>query len=271
MYHNVIKKSLNYTRPLLISRLYYEKKQVTNEISTMIVLNKKGDILTTAKNADIFLTCNEYNEIYPPILKEINESKNKSKIEKKYGITNETIVGMHNIIIDISSNPGDLKIIKHPYLDLAIISLQNKDGILVDKFPKFALKTPEVGTSLCSVGFAFPEYKAFKYDEELYQITSNFQFMNFPIFPTDGIMCRNIADKEDKVTMFEMSNRIVTGQEGGPIFNQKSQLVGMITGYRNIYDKSGNIKLGIGINNTTIMKFLDDNNIEYEVENEKEK
>ena len=267
MYKTAIKTSLNYTRPLLIGRLYYENKTVSNDITSMIVLNKNGDILTTAHNAEVFFACSDFNETYPPILKEINEAKPKQikKIEEKYGINKDTIVGIHNIIIDVANTPGALRITKHPYLDLAIVSIENNKEILVKNFPVFAKNSPEIGTSICSVGFAIPEYKAFKYDEENYRLTSSYDFMNFPIFPTTGIICRNIADKEDKVTMFEMSNQVLSGQEGGPILDIKGHIVGMTTGFRIINDLSGQTKLGIGIRNDAIMQFLDDNNIEYEV------
>lgn len=269
MYKNAINKALGFTRPLLIGKLHYENYKIENDISSMIVLNKNGDILTTARNADIFISCKDYSEIYPPILKELSLGKKKQvlKLEKKYGITKDTIVGMQNIIIDIAKDPGDLKIIKHPYLDLAIIKIQNNDELLIKQFPKFIKNNPEVGTNICTASFAFPEYKAFKYDAESFKIISNYEFMNFPIFPTEGMICRNIADKEDKITMFEMSNLILKGMEGGPVLNKKGEVLGMIIGYRIIYDGIPN-KIGLAINNKAIIDFLDNNNIEYEVTNE---
>ena len=268
MYKNVIKKALEYTRPFLIGRLFYGEKYVSNDISTMIVLNQNGDILTTAHNAEIILSTADYNETFSPILKEISETKPKKKsiIEKKYGIEKNTIVGMQNILIDIADNPGKLKITKHPYLDLAIISIENKENLLVNNFPVFAKYNLEPGNEICTTGFAFPEYKAFKYDEEEFKIKASYEFMNFPIFPTNGIVCRNIADKENKISMFEMTNIIATGQEGGPVLDKKGCLRGMILGYKLVNDYGGPIKIGIGINIQTIKDFLNNNNIEYEVE-----
>lgn len=272
MYRNVIKQSLEYVRPFLIGRLFYENRFVSNDISTLIVLNDNGDILTTARNADIFMASNDYAETYPPILKEISEAKPKNipKLEQKYGITKDTIIGIHNILIDIADNPGKLKIIKHPYLDMAIVTIENKKDLLVKSFPIFTTKKLEPGVDLCTLGFAFPEYKAFKYDENEFKIKSDFEFMNFPIFPTRGMMQRNIADKEDKVTMFEMSNLIVPGQEGGPILSKEGYLYGMIIGFKVVNDFAGSIRIGLGINNQTIMEFLNENNIKYEVNNEEE-
>lgn len=273
MYKNVIKKALEYTRPFLIGRLFYGDKFVSNDISTMIVLNKNGDILTTAHNAEILVSTSDYNDTFPPILKEISEAKPKNipKIEKKYGIEKNTIVGMQNILIDIADNPGKLKITNHPYLDLAIISIENKENLLVNNFPVFAKNNLEPGNEICTLGFAFPEYKAFKYDEESFKIKSNYEFMNFPIFPTNGIICRNIADKENKISMFEMTNIIATGQEGGPVLDKKGHLNGMILGFKVVSDYGWPIKIGIGINIKTIKDFLNSNNIEYEVEEWKRK
>ena len=273
MYKNAIKKSLAYVRPFLIGRLIYEKRHVSIDISSMIVLNDNGDILTTAKNADIFMACADYNETYPNILKEISEAKPKNipKIEQKYGIKKDTIVGMHNVLIDIADNPGKLKIIKHPYLDLAIITIQNKDELTVKTFPKFKRNKANIGDDLCTVGFAFPEYKAFKYSEEKHKLVTDFEFMNFPIFPTTGMMQRNIADKENQITMFEMSNIIVPGQEGGPVLSKDGYIYGMIIGFRVFKDFAGSVRIGLGINNLAIMEFLDANNIKYEVEDEKKK
>ena len=157
MYKNAIKKSLEYVRPLLIGRLFYDK-YLANDISTLMVLNENGDILTTARNAEVLIASNDYNETYPAILKEISEEKPKNipKLEKKYGINKDTIVGMENILIDIANNPGKLKIIKHPYLDMAIVSIENRESLLVKKFPKFARKKLEPGEDICTLGFAFP-------------------------------------------------------------------------------------------------------------------
>ena len=272
MFKKAVKEALNYIRPFLIGRLIYKDKHISNDISTMIILNKNGDILTTAKNADIFTYSKEYNETFPPILKEISEAKPKNipKIEKKYGLEPNTIVGMQNIIIDVAKNPGSLEIIKHPYLDLAIIHIKTYDKLLVDSIPKFAKKRLSIGESVCTIGFAYPEYEAFKYDNEKFKITSNYTFMNFPAFPTDGIIQRHIIDKENNISMYEMSNLIALGQEGGPVLNKKGLICGMICGFKAIQDFAGTIRIGIAINNEAIMKFLDEHNIKYEVENEKE-
>ena len=267
MYKNAIKKAIKYTRPLLIGKLQYKDFKVINDIGTMIILNKHNDILTTSHVADTFFKVQDYNEVFPPILKEIDEAKpkHKEKIKEKYGITDDSIIGMQTVVVDITDALDKITIIKHNYLDLAIISFHNKDDDIKGEYPIFAKNNAECGENLCSIGFAFPEYTAFKYNHEKYKLSVEHQFMNFPIYPISGMMCRNIIDKKDKLTMFEMSNIVLKGQEGGPIVNPKGEICGIILTSRNTSDEYGTFRSGLAINNSAIKEFLDDNNIEYEV------
>lgn len=266
MFKNAFKKTLYYTRPLASGHLYYENRKIVNEINTLIILNENGDILTCSHIADLFLIGDETNEVFKPILQEIKDAKPKDikKIEKKYNIQKETLIELHNIIIDIANNLGKIEIIKHPYLDLAIIKLKHNDGILIKKFPIFNCSRIEIGTSICNVGFAFPEYNSFEYDKENDCLKNNYKFMNFPIFPLDGIITRNIADSKNITTMFETSVPVLSGQAGGPIINTSGEILGIIIGNKKMIDKNITINLGIGINSQTITEFLKENNIDFE-------
>ena len=123
MFKNAIKNTINYIRPIITGKVKYGSTIVHNYISTIIVLNKNGDILTTATNAELFSISEEIKEIYKPILEEIKNAKEKTrkKIEEKYSLDENTIIAMHNTIVDAIKINGKLNIIKHPYLDLAII------------------------------------------------------------------------------------------------------------------------------------------------------
>lgn len=271
MFRNAIKKGLQYIRPLITGKLIYKDKSIVNSLSTLIVLNKNGDILTTLTNAELFLIEDDNNEVFPNILNEIDNApkeRQKKKIEEKYGIKDNSIVGIHNVIIDIAKNPGKLNIIKHPYLDLAIVKIENKKNILVDEFPKFVNKPIDIGTSVCNLGFAFPEYKAFEYDKESKKIISTNEVMNFPVFPTEGMITRNIIDKQDILSMIETSNEVITGTQGGVLLNKDGNVLGMLAGTNiiksTIPGDDFNMRLGISINSQTIIKFLKDNDIEFE-------
>lgn len=267
MFKLAIKNATNYLRPIITGKLKYNSLNIENSIATLIVLNENGDILTTATNADLFIHAEEIKEVYPQILKEINNSSKKQikKIEEKYGITNETIVALHNVIIDALKIDGKFNIIKHPYLDLAIIKCENASEIYVKEFPTFNT-TYEVGTSICNIGFAFPEYDTFIFDKENLCIKSHNKIMNFPIFPINGIITRNIADKNNEITMFETSISLFDGQNGGTVVNDKGEVLGMLVANKKLYiNKTDSISLAYAINSKTIIEFLNNNGIKINI------
>ncbi len=269
MFVKPIRNSTFYTKPLITGKVLYKNNKILNEINTLIVLNKNGDILTTSYIADLFLIEEDINEVYPPILKEIRSStkKNRKKIENKYGINNDTVVLLHNILIDIADKPGKLNIIKHNYLDLAIIKIEHKSKILVDKFPMFSF-TYDVGTMVCGVGYAFPEFDTFEFDKMNNKMITTNKVMNFPIFPLNGMITRLINDQNNKLSMFETSMQAIPGQYGGPVLNKEGHVIGMLIGSKKIThsiidDNFSFLDLGVAINSFTITKFLNENGIEY--------
>ena len=81
MYKIAIKETLNFARPLATGFYYFDKK-IINGLSTLIVLNNDGDILTTASIASLFKLQDELKETYPPIYEEIKNLKGR-KLAKK--------------------------------------------------------------------------------------------------------------------------------------------------------------------------------------------
>lgn len=270
MFVKAINNGLAFTKPLITNRVFYENRKLINDINTIMILNKDGDLLTCAHVADVFLAYDDINEVFPPILNEIKNASKKeiSRIEKKYGINNETVIAIHNILIDVASKPGKLKIYKHEYLNLAIIKMENKTEILANNFPIFNTNRVQVGTSVCGLGFTFPEYDAFEYDIKNEKINVTNKIMNFPIFPITGIITRNVGDSKNNISMFEMNTSVLPGQGGGPVLNQDGFVIGMLVGTKRISSKyfdnmNFNLDLGLAINTETIVKFLDKYNVQY--------
>ena len=270
MFVKAIKKNTVYTKPLLTGRLHYPAMNIANGIDTLIIINEEGDILTSAHVADLFKLTDEINEVYHPILVELKDQNKKNilKIEKKYDIKEGELVGLHNILVDITKQPFTLNIIKHPTLDLAIIRAVQEVEVLINEFPTFRETKAQIGEYLCKLGYSFPEYDTFYYDKEDCKIKINNNFMNFPSFALDGMVTRNVLDIDGNVTMFEMSTPCLPGAPGGPIFDEKGLICGMQVGTKRINDfyhaeMDFSIDLGIGITSEAIMEFLDANNIKY--------
>lgn len=268
MFRNAVKKGTAYTRPLLTGQIIYNERKLINTINTLLVINKDGDILTTGHIADLLLSTEELKEVFDPILEEMKGLKPKqiAKLEEKYGIKESTLIRTHNIIVQIASNISDLNIKKHPYLDLAIIKLKASDIFEFDEFPVFNPNELETGTSVCNLGFALPEYDAFDYDKDKEEIIVTNKVMNFPLFPLNGIVTRNVIDVEQKITMFENSAKLLPGQNGGPVLNEKGEVLGLIIGGRRIVDayaKQFHLDLTVAIKSKVLCDFLDENEISY--------
>ncbi len=268
MFKKAIEIGSSFTRPLLTGKVLYKNREIINIIHTLIVLNKDGDVLTTKHIADLFLICSDINEVFNPIMHEMKDLKPKEiiKLEKKYGIKDDTIIMLHNIIVQITPAFNNLNIIKHPYLDLAIIKFAAVNRDIFDNFPIFNLKDKKIGTAICNLGFAFPEYITFDYDKEKEKIIITNKVMNFPLFPLNGIITRNIVDSSGSITMFETSSPCLSGQKGGPVLNKNGEIIGLLIGNKSITDNENPeiiMHLGVAINSKAITEFLDKHNISY--------
>lgn len=268
MFKKAIEVGSSYTRPLLTGKVIYNNRKIINLINTLIILNKDGDALTSGQVADLFLISSDTNEVFNPIIKEMSRLKKKDieKLEKKFGIKDDTVIKFHNIIVQITSNVNNLLIIKHPYLDLAIIRFESINKDTFNNFPIFNTKDKAIGTTICNLGFAFPNYDTFSYDKENEKIIITNKIMNFPLFPLNGIITRNVVDSNGSITMFETNIPCLSGQNGGPVLNINGEIVGLLIGNKTIVDhENPNIIMNLGnaISSSVIIDFLEKHNISY--------
>ena len=284
MYKKSIKENSNYLIPFVEGIKYYGSNEIEHALGTMIILNDKGDILTCKHIAQEFINNDILGKKYPKLLSDINSLENKKELkefEKKNNLNENTIV-LSNINLPIKLDKDiNINIKLHKYLDLAIISFQNLD-IKVNKYPIFAKELPVQGQSVCKLGYAFPEYDFFEYSDSKNNIVMKENVVaNFPLFPMDGIVTRLIMDEKNNLSMFETSTPGIRGQSGGPIFSPEGTIYGIQSMTKQLdlnFDismdvKRGNIikkvnytpfiNLGVGICSTEIIKFLEENNIEF--------
>lgn len=284
MYKKSIKENSKYLVPFTEGIKYYGSDDLVQAIGTMIILNDHGDILTCKHIAQEFINNLNLAENYNKFIKEINLSKNKDerrKIEKKYNIKNNDVVLTNiNLPFEASDNV-EIDIIFHKFLDLSVIRFKGI-STKIDNYPVFSKDFPDQGQSVCKLGFAFPEYDIFEYSKENDNIIIKENGVsNFPLFPMDGIVTRGIIDENGVKSMFETSTPGLRGQSGGPIFSPDGLVYGIqsMTKHldldfdvnsvvkRGIEEKRVNftpfINLGVGISSTEIIKFLQENNIEF--------
>jgi hypothetical protein len=283
MFRKAIKINAAYTQPLYSIIRYYDSNEVDRNIGTYIILNEDGWILTCRHVADLLIMAEQIDDKYRVVKDELSKCKNskeRRQIMRKFGITKDTIIQMKNRIHGLSKNNRFEQIITHEFLDLALIKFTGK--VSLETFPTFAIDNPDIGESVCKLGFPFPEFTCYKYDKEKDTIMWNDDGISAtPIFPLDGMVVRNVVNSKMRITMFETSTPGLRGQSGGPVFNKNGEIVGIQSSTHSLdlgFDINTSLKrgsktkhveeysfihLGICINVQSIKEFLNQNNVMY--------
>lgn len=58
--------------------------------------------------------------------------------------------------------------------------------------------------------------------------------MNFPIFPVESIITRNIFDTKENISMFELSSPVEDGMESAPVLNTNGEILGIALGNKKL-------------------------------------
>lgn len=275
--------NIKYTRPIYSGIKLLESDDVISGISTCIVVNSEGWLLTCKHIAEQLI----YSENIIPLFDEYKTiENNKEKIlefKKKYNFDENTAILQRNIFVDIFIGGHIEKIILDKNLDIALIKWSDFDKMLVDAFPLFNNTKPSIGEYVCKLGYAFLEYDYFYYDKikkDILKIKD--KELDAPMFPLDGMTTRYIRiENNGSDVMFETSTPGIRGQSGGPIFNKDGYIVGMQSATRHLdlmFDIHGSFKrgikyedvnekqfinLGIGISVEELTRFMDENKVKY--------
>lgn len=280
MYKKAIKKNSNFIVPFIEGIKYFDSDEIEHALATMIIVNKKGDIITCKHVANEFVINKELENNYNNLLEELDN--NRDAAIKKYNLEKNTVV-LNNISLPFKLKGNvEIEIKFHKTLDLALIRLK---GVTFENknYPIFSKKLPEQGQSVCKLGFAFPEYSYFEYSKKDKKIVFKKDMVsNFPLFPMDGIVTRHIVDQSNNLSMFETSTPGLRGQSGGPVFSPNGIVYGIQSMTKHIdlnFDVDADVKrgnnikhvtftpfmnLGVAISSCEIIKFLDENNVEYQ-------
>ena len=287
MYKKSIKENSKFLIPFVEGIKYYGSNEIEHVLGTMIVLNENGDILTCKHIAEEFVKNDKLGNMYPNLLNEINNCKNKeelNQLEERYNLEKDSIVLTNINLPFMIEDKIDISIKFHEYLDIALIRFKNVK-FNIENYPIFAKELPEQGQSICKLGFAFPEYDFFEYSKKEENIVMKKNIVaSFPLFPMDGIVTRLMMDEKNNLSMFETSTPGIRGQSGGPAFSSEGIIYGVQSMTKHLdlnFDVDTNVKrglnkkrvsytpfinLGVCIASTEIIKFLEENNIDYKNE-----
>ena len=290
MYKKAVKNNSKYLKPFVQGIKLYGSNEIQTNVGTMIVVNEDGVLLTCKHVAEEIYNTKILSESYPnllSILSTMNEDEVKKFLEENHINDDTAVLSIINWMFQVKEGTN-IQVILHPVLDLAIIKFEGKKFQL-ESYPVFSKKLPEQGQSVCKLGYAFPMINIFEYDSKKQCIVFKKNgILELPLFPMDGIVTRHINMEVDNNrydnVCFETSSPGFRGQSGGPIFDPNGVIYGIqsVTSHMDLnFDinadvKRGNkikkvsstpfINFGIGISSIEIIKFLEENNIQFNVE-----
>jgi len=239
MFVEAIKRVSKYTRPIYTITREYESNVVLPSTATLFFVNEFGYAVTCKHVALLIASAEQVNKHYEEFKKERDAltgsaSKYKRKLrelEKKYKYKRGITVQIKNNFINCVDKMNSFKIIMDPTDDIAVIKFQGFGDLLYRGYATFLKNSSLIkqGKFLCRIGFPFPEFSNFKYDES----NDDIRWMDegkkeTPIFPIEGMVTRMLLGVDNiAIKGVEISTPGLRGQSGCPLFDYEGIVYGM--------------------------------------------
>ncbi|MFH1904979.1 MAG: trypsin-like peptidase domain-containing protein [bacterium] len=237
MFVEAIEKASSFTRPIHSIKRNYASKVVHPGAATLFFVNSEGWALTCRHVARLLPIADQIAANYKKFKDEfasgqgkIKEKKLCKELERKYKYTKRSIVELRNKFVNCAQGKFGVEVRFHNKLDVALIKFNAFERLLCEKFPVFVKDSSGLkqGKFLCRLGFPFPEFTNFTYNETLDKIEwSSTGQDNTPRFPIEGMVTRHLPGESNKIIGFEMSTPGLRGQSGGPAFDADGKIWGM--------------------------------------------
>ena len=237
MFVKAIDIASNFTRPIYTISRNYLSTEVIPGAATLFFINSNGWAFTCGHVVDDLYLVDKINTDYHSFKTELATKSETIKstnllqnLEKKYRYNKQVTIELQCRFLNCVEGELKISLIKNKKYDVALIKFLDFPKLLCYSFPCFPKDTSKLkpGKFLCRLGFPFPEFTNFEYDEDSDSIrwteTGN---MNSPQFPSEGMLTRMNIDAEDQVFAFEMSTPGLLGQSGGPVIDSEGKIWGM--------------------------------------------
>src|ERR1700688_4263616 len=236
MFENSIEKVSAFTRPINSILRTYGGSQIIPGSSTLFFVNDEGYAITCKHIIDILASAEKINQTYAEFKMERDKISKDGKfkmrlkgLEIKYKYTPGTVVQILIRFVDCVDSMSGFTWHVHPKYDLAILKFNGFKKIHYTGFADFLKDSSKIrqGKFLCRLGFPFPEFTNYKYNEttDSMEWTSSGN-QSSPRFPIEGMVTRFLAE-DNKVFGIELSTPGLKGQSGGPLFNENGSIYGM--------------------------------------------
>ena len=236
MFISGIETAASFTRPIHIIARFWGNTAVIPGAATLFFVNADGWALTCKHVASQLRSADQILEKFTAFKAERDQLPTGKKsrqllraLKRKHGYSNGVPVEIYSRFVNCVEGPLQLDIRLHAALDVALLKFNNFTKLSPDTFAVFAQNGADLkqGKSLCRLGFPFPEFTNFEYDEAVDQIRwTNTGRTESPRFPIEGMVTRHLGGPAG-LTGFELSTPGLKGQSGGPAFDTSGLVWGM--------------------------------------------
>lgn len=287
MFSRACRTAAGFTRPVVISRRYFDRSTDTG-CGAFLVVNDEGWIVTAAhllSPYDRIINDAEKIVAYLATIRELGQQEGLPASERSERI--RRVPYDPRWLLDVSywwgADGASLCDVRPlPEGDLVLGRLAPFDPDARNLYPAF--KSPHelrVGTSLCRIGYPFQAIPAmFREASNSFELGPGARELS--ILPMEGLYTRTLAagksrDGRFDIKFLETSSPGLKGQSGGPIFDVNGTVWGVQSrtdhyAYGSVpcterdgreVEESQCINLGVGIHPEVIVRFLADNGVRF--------
>ncbi len=236
MFIEAIESVSKFTRPIHTILRTYSGKQIIPGAATLFFINEDGYALTCKHVIELLTNSDNVLKKYTDfkierdrLPKDGRYKQNLKGLELKYKLNPEIEIQLKNTFVDCVDMMSGFTWYTHSKYDLAIIKFNDYKKLLYKNYAVFKKDTSTIkqGKQLCRLGFPFPEFTNFIYNDATDDIEWTTTGINIsPIFPLEGMITRFLVE-ENRVFGIEMSTPGLRGQSGGPLFDNNGIVYGM--------------------------------------------
>jgi hypothetical protein len=291
MFASACSNAREYTFPIIISSRQVNGNCQTG-IGTIVIINEEGWFVTAWHIVEgiksLRNSVDEYNALIAK-RKAIEDDLGMKKHEKMR-LLNQIKINPNmvtNFSVFYGINCGVSQFLGIQEIDLAIGRLEGFKPEMVKVYPSF--KDPKTkmdpGSSLCKLGFPFHNITP-TFDDKKSCFNLPDGSLPIPLFPLEGIFTRNVLINSNVPRTYplkyvETSSPGLRGQSGGPTFDIHGNIWAIQSQTRHLklgFGENSTLKqkekeilenqylhVGWGIHSETIIGFLNENNVKYNV------
>jgi hypothetical protein len=295
MFADAIEKVGGFTRPIKFISRIYKDNVISPGCATMFFVNDEGWALTCKHVANQIIAADKANQRYAGFKASMAEIAGSPKakalsrgLEQKYELGPKKLAQMKVQFPDCVEGAGPIDIKVHPEdYDVALLHFRDYKRTIYHGHAVFAKDASKIrpGDYLVRLGFPFPEFNDFGYDQDHDDIIWTSGRAVTPRFPIDGMYTRGVANKDGKLIGIELSTPGLRGQSGGPLFDENGVIYGMqsltkqlhlgfdmineqmtINGRQQTINNQPFLHVGHAVHLDVLKEFMDQNGVKYYTE-----